>query len=82
MADAAGTLAHIVLYSLNEAGDLAQALHHVDALAAFNRDAGRIVAAILKALQALEQNALGLKGARVTNNSAHIETPNKEEYAY
>ena len=79
MANATRSLTHVILDGFGKARNLAQALNHIDFLAVFDGNTRRVVPTVLKTLQALEQNTFCLKGARVTNDSAHIGTPNEEE---
>ena len=50
MTNAARSLAHTVLNSISETGNLAQTLNHIDFLAVFDGNTRRVVPTVLKAL--------------------------------
>ncbi len=72
--DADGAVRGTAVHHGLELRDLAFCLAGVEALSVHRRDAGRIVAAVFEALEALDEQRAGDLGPDVAYNSAHMES--------
>src|SRR6185437_16226192 len=73
--DPDGAVDRVAVHDALEHRDLALGLSRLEAVAVAHRDARRIVAAILEALEALDQQAGGAAWSNVPDNSAHSGVP-------
>src|SRR5207245_6028282 len=71
VADAEGPLDLLEAQALLEIAQLAGAAHHLDGAAVDDRDAGGVVAAVLEAAEAVEEDAADLLRTDVADDSAH-----------
>ena len=77
VADAAGAFEVEMPQRVRQAGNLALAVHHLELAVLVDGHSGAVVAAILKARQALDQDALRRARARETDDSAHAIAPHR-----
>ena len=77
MSDAAGAFEVEMPQRVRQAGNLALAVHHLELAVLVDGHSGAVVAAILKARQALDQDALRRACARETDDSAHAIAPHR-----
>ena len=71
MADTNRALRHVILDLVAQRREAADALLDADAIAVIDSDAGRIVAAVLKLRESLEQEVRSLLVTDITYNTTH-----------